>query len=158
MWQWCSIESDTYFLVYEWKSRLSMTKNSDFVWSKHWAFCNQCRNASYHLSFQWTRWARCMMQSWRKWTLCLNDWSDTSLSFEACDWTSDIVCFKRVFLHRSTQFCDHRNDAMIVNQSLLDWRHLDSRDIQRRAWFWLTWELQHEKAHADSLLQTCFQQ
>ncbi len=56
-----------------------------------------------------------MIQSWRKWTLYLNDWSDTSLSSEACDWTSDIVCFKRMFLHWSTQFCDHRNDAMIAD-------------------------------------------
>ncbi len=115
--QWCSIESDTCFLVYEQKSRLSMTKNSDLVWSKHWAFCNWCRNADYRLSFLWTRWARRMMRSWRKWTLCLDDRSNTSLSSEACDWTSDIVCFERVFLHRSTQFCDYRNDAMIADRS-----------------------------------------
>ncbi len=133
-----------------------MTKNSNLVWSKHWAFCNQCRNADYRLSFQWTRWARRMMWSWRKWTFCLDDWSDTSLFSEACDWTSDIVCFKKIFLHRSTQFYDHRNDAMIADWSLLNRRCLDSHDIQRKAWSWLAWELQHEKAHADSLLQTCF--
>ncbi len=131
-----------------------MTKNSDFVWSKHWAFCNQRRNANYRLSFRWTRWARRMMQSWRKWILCSDVQSDTSLSSEACDWTSDIVCFEKAFLHWSTQFCDRRNDAMIVDQSLLDWRRLDSHDIQRRAWLWLARELQREKAHADSLLQT----
>ena len=73
------------------------------------------------------------MQSWRKWILCLNDQSNTSLSSEACDWTSDIVCFKRAFLHQSIQFCDHRNDAIIADWSLLDRWHLNSRDIQRKA-------------------------
>ncbi len=107
--------------------------------------------------FRRTRWARRIMRSWRKWILCLDDWSDTSLSSEACDRTSDIVCFEKAFLHQSTQFCDRRNDAMIADRSLLDRRRLDSRDIQREAWSWLARELQRGKAHADSLLQACFQ-
>ncbi len=61
-----------------------------------------------------------------------------------------------MFSHQSIQLCDHRNDEMIADQSLLDWRCLNSHDTWRKAWFWLAWESWRERVHADLYSQAYF--